>query len=652
MHTATSVATRRSLRRTIRVGTAGVVALLTLSTTAAFAMQPGVDTSHYQHKPSLNWTAVAKSGVKFAFLKATESTTFTDPYFAADWAATAKAGVYRGAYHFARPRVGTAVAQARYFASVIGPQTGRGTLPPVLDLEATGGLSPKQLITWTRNWLVEVQRITKRDPMIYVSPAFWEERLNNSTAFHKYPLWIANYGVSSPRVPGGWPTFSFWQSTSTGRIPGISGNVDKDSFNGNLTQLQKFALAFKKSPTALTLAADNPAPQTGQTVTFTGTLLDPAGKAIKGRTVTLSTSAPGANAWSPLGTVVTTKTGAFTFSQAVTAAGDYQVGFAGDTDYKPSTSPVQAITLTPIPTTLSLASSSASTLAGTTLSLSGTLDTSSKKPLATRSVTISRLTSGSGTWQRVAATTTNAKGAFTKTLKMMLTARYRAAFAGEAAYARITSPARTVTVKLNPAAVTMKATRHAPHAGQYVTFTGTLDNGDAGVPGRPVELQRQLAGSTTWQTVTEKRTDARGRWSTRIAVPSAATYRAAFAGDRLYTAAKTTGTPLTITPPAGSRLTLVDTLGKSGKLRHGHSTTLSGTLSTSTGRPLAHHWVRLWKRKAGTSKWYIVAKATTNATGAWHLRVQPTTSAFFRAAFYGGSFHGAVRSSRIRVDLR
>ncbi|MGH3509817.1 MAG: GH25 family lysozyme, partial [Nocardioidaceae bacterium] len=593
MLNATPAVPRRSLRRTIRVGTAGVVALLTLTTTTAFAMQRGVDTSHYQHKPSLNWTAVAKSGVKFAFLKATESTTFRDPYFAADWAATAKAGIYRGAYHFARPRVGTAVAQARYFASVIGPQTGRGTLPPVLDLEVTGGLSPKQLITWTRNWLVEVQRLTRRDPMIYVSPAFWEERLNNSTAFHHYPLWIANYGVKSPRVPGGWPTFSFWQSTSTGRIPGISGNVDKDSFNGNLIQLQKFALAFKKSATALTLAADNPAPQSGQAVTFTGTLRDPAGKAVAGRKVTLSTSAPGANTWSPLGTAATTKAGAFTFSQVVSAAGDYRVGFAGDADYKPSSSPVEAITLTPIPTTLSLASTAASTLAGTTLALSGDLATSAKQPLATRRVTISRLPAGSSRWQRIATVTTDATGAFTTKTKMMTTARYRATFAGEPAYARVNSTAQAITVKLNPVALTMKANRHAPRAGQVVTFAGTLDNGAVGVAGRHVVLQRQAAGTTTWGTVTSPATDSKGHWSARVRVSRAASYRAAFTGDSLYAAAATAGTPLTITPPTKSRLTIADSLGRSGILRTGRSTTLSGTLTTVAGKPVSHRWVRL-----------------------------------------------------------
>jgi len=198
--------TRRLVRTLVAAATAGLIG----TTGAAYGYVAGNDTSHYQHNPrrspSLDWKAVAGDGVKFAFLKATEGSSYTDPYFKADWAATASNGIYRGAYHFARPSRGSAKSQADYFVSRIGPQRGRGTLPPVLDLEATGGLGPKALITWTRTFLQEVQARTGRDPIIYVSPYFWIDHLANSTAFHNYPLWVAHYGVSQPMVPGGWPT--------------------------------------------------------------------------------------------------------------------------------------------------------------------------------------------------------------------------------------------------------------------------------------------------------------------------------------------------------------------------------------------------------------------------------------------------------------
>ncbi|HET8598846.1 MAG TPA: GH25 family lysozyme, partial [Segeticoccus sp.] len=255
-------------RRLVRALVAVAAAALTATTGTAYAYVLGVDTSNHQHSSttSINWSSVASSGVKFAFLKATEGTSFQDPYFKADWAASAKVGIYHGAYHFARPSTaaGSAVQQADYFASFIGPQNSRGTLPPVLDLETTGGLSPRQLISWVQQFLTELQTRTGRNPIIYTSPYFWIDNLNNSTAFHNYPLWIAHYGVSSPTVPGQWPTWSFWQSTSTGRIQGISGNTDKDVFNGSMTQLQKFALAYTKPASQLSLTVSNTAPTIDQ----------------------------------------------------------------------------------------------------------------------------------------------------------------------------------------------------------------------------------------------------------------------------------------------------------------------------------------------------------------------------------------------------
>ena len=40
----------------------------------------GIDVSH--HQGAIDWQAVARDGVQFAYLKATEGTTFTDPAYA------------------------------------------------------------------------------------------------------------------------------------------------------------------------------------------------------------------------------------------------------------------------------------------------------------------------------------------------------------------------------------------------------------------------------------------------------------------------------------------------------------------------------------------------------------------------------------------
>ena len=233
----------RSLATKVVAGTAAVASLLG---GAAYADTPGIDVSKWQHDgptTSLNWEKVRADGVTFTFIKATEAANYTNPWFAGDWEGAHRAGVYRGAYHFARPSVGSAARQARYFVHQAGTFAGRGVLPPVLDLESTGGLGVASLREWTRTWLQTVTRLTGRKPIIYTSPYFWESALGNASNFTDYRLWIAHYGTTHPRVPGGWKTWTFWQRSSTGRISGISGAVDINRFNGTHAQLAALAHA-------------------------------------------------------------------------------------------------------------------------------------------------------------------------------------------------------------------------------------------------------------------------------------------------------------------------------------------------------------------------------------------------------------------------
>ena len=188
-----------AVRRTSRP-VAVLVAVLAALAASALAYADGIDVSHWQG--TVDWTKVDGDGVQFAFMKATDGTSYTDPQFARNWSQARSHGIDRGAYHFAEPSSasGSAVTQARHFVSTVGSMKHAGDLPPVLDLEVSGGLGRTALTSWVSTWLSTVEQLTGRNPMIYVSPSFWEYYLGNSTAFHHYPLWVANYGVSSPRV--------------------------------------------------------------------------------------------------------------------------------------------------------------------------------------------------------------------------------------------------------------------------------------------------------------------------------------------------------------------------------------------------------------------------------------------------------------------
>jgi lysozyme len=93
----------------------------------------GIDVSHYQGVVA--WQSVRAAGAAFAFAKASEGTTATDPLFADNWRGIAQAGLARGAYHFAHPGFDPET-QAVHFHATVGDLR-PGDLPPVLDIETT-----------------------------------------------------------------------------------------------------------------------------------------------------------------------------------------------------------------------------------------------------------------------------------------------------------------------------------------------------------------------------------------------------------------------------------------------------------------------------------------------------------------------------------
>ncbi len=202
--------------------------------TPSWSCVTGVDVSNWQG--TVDWSQVAAAGYKFAFLKATEGGWYIDPTYAANRAGANAYGIVIGAYDFAQPTTmpGQAQAEADFFVGIAMPQL--GDLMPVLDLETTNGLSPANLQSWVTQWLYEVYARTGRRAAIYTSPSFWANAMGGSTWFAQngFPLWLAHWtAATSPTVPAlNWSgySWSFWQWTSSGTVPGISGRVDLDRF--------------------------------------------------------------------------------------------------------------------------------------------------------------------------------------------------------------------------------------------------------------------------------------------------------------------------------------------------------------------------------------------------------------------------------------
>ena len=235
---------KKALRKSI---TAVVtVAALAVSGTAiaqavSFGAPKGIDVAAHQHPGGtpIDWSKVRSDGQSFAFVKATEGGDWVNPHYVQDIQAANAAGLKTGAYHYARP-AGDAKTQAANFAAQIALAPNQ-TLPPALDIEVTEGKSAAQLEQWIEEFTSELKRLTGRTPMIYTYKYFWMGQMNNSQKFSDMPLWLAAYQDQAPEAVGGWNELSFWQRSGSGKVAGISTDVDMNLFNGSKQQLQSFS---------------------------------------------------------------------------------------------------------------------------------------------------------------------------------------------------------------------------------------------------------------------------------------------------------------------------------------------------------------------------------------------------------------------------
>ena len=201
----------------------------------------GVDVSFYQE--NVDWPRVAAAGYTFAFVRVSDGLNYPDSKFQRNWSGVKAAGMVRGAYQFFRPNQ-DAIAQADLLINAVGTLA-PGDLPPVIDVEATGGLGPSSVSTKVGQWVDRVRTRLGVEPIVYTGKYFWEDNVGTST-FKNQPLWVAQYtSASCPDLPSQWSSWAFWQYTDSGSVPGIPGGVDTNRFNGTRADLD--ALAKKAS---------------------------------------------------------------------------------------------------------------------------------------------------------------------------------------------------------------------------------------------------------------------------------------------------------------------------------------------------------------------------------------------------------------------
>ena len=106
-------------------------------------------------------------------------------------------------------------------------------------------MEPAEVQARLARWLRRIERRTRRRPIVYTSPSMSGTLGAELGTYH---LWIAHYEVDCPRLPDGWQGWRFWQHSSSGRVPGVSGPVDLDAFAGTKLELRRLNRARRKRP--------------------------------------------------------------------------------------------------------------------------------------------------------------------------------------------------------------------------------------------------------------------------------------------------------------------------------------------------------------------------------------------------------------------
>ncbi|MCR5580243.1 MAG: hypothetical protein K6F66_01525 [Pseudobutyrivibrio sp.] len=185
-----------------------------LSVSAAGAQ--GVDVSKYQG--SINWAAVAQSGVSYTFIKVGSTKSGVDPYFAANVQGAQAVGIRTGVYIYSyATTVEAAVQEAQLVLQWIEPYN--INFPVAFDIEDSvqKGLDANTC-TAMANAFCGTIAAAGYTPILYTYTNFYKAHFTSGLAYDK---WIAQY--SDHNDIAGW---AIWQYTSGGAVAGINGRVD------------------------------------------------------------------------------------------------------------------------------------------------------------------------------------------------------------------------------------------------------------------------------------------------------------------------------------------------------------------------------------------------------------------------------------------
>lgn len=195
----------------------------------AYAVK-GADIS--AHNGDVDFNLLAREGIEFVFLKATEGVGFKDAMFHRNYRRAADAGLKIGAYHFFRFDSSGYLQALNVMHSLRGKKI---ELPVVIDVEEWTNPSDRHTdaIVAQVQEMARVLRSNGYNVMIYTNKDGYSRFVRGR--LEDIPLWLCSFSDIDKDV-----NWNFWQYSHRGIIRGVDRMVDLNVFGGTRAEWDSF----------------------------------------------------------------------------------------------------------------------------------------------------------------------------------------------------------------------------------------------------------------------------------------------------------------------------------------------------------------------------------------------------------------------------
>lgn len=182
----------------------------------------GIDVSVYQG--NVDWNRVKNAGIEFAIIRegyGREAPNQVDKSFHTNIRNAQNSGIHCGVYHYSYAiNAEDAVKEAQFCLKNIKGY--KLEYPVAFDIEDKSMVKlGKRALTDICKAFCDTVESAGYYSIIYTNPNWLQNYLYANELLPSYDLWLAQWGVSKPSY-----TCGIWQNSETGRVDGISGNVD------------------------------------------------------------------------------------------------------------------------------------------------------------------------------------------------------------------------------------------------------------------------------------------------------------------------------------------------------------------------------------------------------------------------------------------